>query len=75
MSVDHRAARHAAVAQLLDAVEAMLILYRSVPESDRVEEWSARAERITGELACHLHAARSRLPADVRAPVGPSSPV
>lgn len=60
-------ARHAAVAELLDALEALLILYKSVPPAERVEEWSAQAERITGELGCHLHAARSRLPARVGA--------
>lgn len=66
-AVDHSTARHAAVAELLDALEAMLIRYRSVPEADRVDAWSAQAERITGELGRHLHAARSRLPAGVRA--------
>ena len=67
-AVDHSTTRHAIVVELFDALEAMLILYKSVPEADRVAEWSTRAERITGELGCHLHAARSRLPADVGVP-------
>lgn len=64
----HRIARHEAVAELFDALDAQLILYKSVPEADRLEEWSAQAERITGELGCHLHAARNRLAAHVRTP-------
>jgi hypothetical protein len=39
-----------------------------VPEAHRVEEWSVHAERITGELGFHLHAARSRLAPHVRSP-------
>lgn len=70
--VHHGEARHAAVAELFDAIDALLILYKSVPEADRVEEWSAQAERITGELGCHLHAARNRLAAHVRAPSVPT---
>jgi hypothetical protein len=72
-AVDHSTARHAAVAELFDALEALLILYKSVPEADRVEEWSAQAERITGELGRHLHAARSRLPAVVRVSSAPTA--
>lgn len=67
IAVGHTATRHAVVAELLDALEALLILYRSVPEADRVAQWSAQAERITAELGCHLQVARGRLPAHVRA--------
>lgn len=71
-AVDQSTARHAAVAELFDALEALLILYKSVPEDDRVVQWSEQAERITGELGCHLHATRSRLSAHVRRPPVPT---
>jgi hypothetical protein len=58
-------ARHAAVADLFDALEAMVVVYRSVPTADQVRRWSDDAERITGDVARHLSVARDRLSATI----------
>ena len=54
-------ARLAAVSELFDALEALLIAYQALPSADRAERWSGDAERITGEVARHLGTARSRI--------------
>lgn len=54
-------ARTAAVADLFDALEGLLIAYHALPDSDRAQRWSGDADRITGEVARHLGTARSRL--------------
>jgi hypothetical protein len=59
------ATRHAAIADLFDALEAMVVVYRSVPAADQVQRWSDDAERITGDVARHLSAARERLSATI----------
>ena len=53
--------RAAAVADLLSALEVVLLSCRIVPEADRESSWDVDAERITGELARHLATARARL--------------
>jgi hypothetical protein len=53
--------RHDAIAELFEALEALMFVYQSPPEAERVECWSADAERITGEVARHLSAARGRV--------------
>ena len=59
------AARSAAIADLLDALEGLMIHYGGLPEDEREARRSADADRITGEIARHLHTARRRLsPAD-----------
>jgi len=62
------AARHDAVAELFEALEALMIGYRLSPEAERVQRWSADAERITGEVARHLCAARTRIGQRPQAP-------
>jgi hypothetical protein len=57
--------RHAAVADLFDALEAMVVVYRSVPADDQARRWSDDAERITGDVARHLSTARDRLSATI----------
>jgi hypothetical protein len=54
-------ARSSAVAELFDALEGLLIVYQSLPTEDRDRRWSGDAERITGEVARHLCAARTRI--------------
>ena len=54
-------ARSAAVADLFDALEGLLIAYQALPDEDRAQRWSGDADRITGEIARHLGTARSRL--------------
>ena len=54
-------ARSSAVAELFDALEGLLIAYQALPDEDRAQRWSGDADRITGEVARHLCAARSRL--------------
>lgn len=51
--------------ELFDALEAMLIIYRSIPEQDQARRWSADAERITGDLARYLSTARERVSATI----------
>ncbi len=63
---DHRTrslqqARSSAVAELFDALEGLLIAYQALPAADRAQRWSGDADRITGEVARHLCAARTRL--------------
>lgn len=53
--------RHAVIADLFDALEAMVVVYRSVPADEQVQRWSDDAERITGDVARHLSMARDRL--------------
>jgi hypothetical protein len=55
------AARSAAIADLFAALEDLMIHYRTLPEAERPSHWSADADRITGEIARHLHAARHRI--------------
>jgi hypothetical protein len=57
--------RHTAVADFFDALEAMVVVYRSVPAADQARRWSDDAERITGDVARHLRAARDRLSATI----------
>jgi len=54
-------ARSAAVADLFDALEGLLIAYNALSDEDRAQRWSGDADRITGEVARHLGTARSRL--------------
>ncbi|MFC4943170.1 hypothetical protein [Pseudonocardia sp. GCM10023141] len=53
--------RSAAVSDLFDAVEALMIRYQALPDAERHQLWSADAERITGEVGRHLSVARARL--------------
>jgi hypothetical protein len=55
------AARAAAIADLFDALEALMIHYAALPEGERSVRWSADADRITGGIARHLHGARHRI--------------
>jgi hypothetical protein len=54
-------ARSAAVAELFDALEGLLIAYQALPDDERAQRWSGDADRITGEVARHLCTARTRL--------------
>jgi hypothetical protein len=54
-------ARSAAVAELFDALEGLLIAYQALPDEDRAQRWAGDADRITGEVARHLCTARTRL--------------
>jgi hypothetical protein len=54
-------ARSAAVADLFDALEGLLITYQALPSDERARRWSGDADRITGEVARQLGAARARL--------------
>jgi acetylglutamate kinase len=63
------AVRHEAVAELLDAMSELLTVYGSIADGDRVRCWGADAERITGEVARALSAARTRLSSTIPAPV------
>ncbi len=54
-------ARTAAVADLFDALEGLLISYQALPDEARAQRWSGDADRITGEIARHLGTARTRL--------------
>jgi hypothetical protein len=53
--------RHAVIDDLFDALEAMIVVYRSVRPEEQVRRWSDDAERITGDVARHLSSARDRL--------------
>lgn len=55
------AARHDAVAELFAALQTLLVDYRSPSEAGNVQSWNEDAERITGEVARHLCAARTRI--------------
>ncbi len=54
-------ARSTAIADLFGALEGLLINYQAVPEAERNRRWSADADRITGEVARYLNAARVRI--------------
>jgi hypothetical protein len=56
-------ARSAAVADLFSALEGLIISYQALPDTERSKQWSADADRITGEIARHLHGARHRIAA------------
>jgi hypothetical protein len=60
---DERDARAAAIGDLFAALEDLMIRYGTLPEDERPARWSADAERITGEIARHLHGARHRIAA------------
>lgn len=66
------AVRHEAVADLLAAMSELVTVYGSMADGDRVRCWGADAERITGEVARALSAARRRLSSTIPAPlIGP----
>ncbi len=54
-------ARSAAIAELFNALEALMVAYHALPEGHRREQWSADADRITGDVARHLSTARARI--------------
>ncbi|MFE7203331.1 hypothetical protein ACFU8R_23985, partial [Pseudonocardia alni] len=54
-------ARAEAAAVLLQRLEDLVVAYAGVPEADRRERLEADADRITGEVARHLQAARSQV--------------
>lgn len=64
-------ARTAAVADLFDALEGLLISYHALSDEDRAQRWSGDADRITGEIARHLGTARTRLSSTFAPPVCP----
>jgi hypothetical protein len=68
------AVRHEAVAELLAAMSELVTVYGSMADGDRVRCWSADAERITGEVARALGAARARLSSTFPAPVPAPTP-
>jgi hypothetical protein len=43
----------------------MVVVHRSVPAEEQARRWSEDAERITGDVARHLSAARTRLSATI----------
>ena len=51
----------AAIADLLAAIEDLLITYQAMPDRDREQRWATEAHRITGELSRQLAIARTRL--------------
>jgi hypothetical protein len=53
--------RHAAIADLLDGLEEIVVFYRSIPAGDQVQRWSDDAELVTGDLARQLSKARKKL--------------
>jgi hypothetical protein len=55
------ASRSAAISDLFAALDALMIHYGTLPEAERQSYWSADADRITGEIARQLHAARHRI--------------
>lgn len=55
--------RYAAIAAIFTALDELMGDYRSSPEAERVQRWSADADRITGEVARHLAVARARISA------------
>jgi hypothetical protein len=55
------AARHEAVAELFAALQTLMVDYQSPSEAGQVQSWNEDAERITGEVARHLCAARTRI--------------
>ena len=63
------ATRHAAVAELFEALEALMIVYGERSEAERVQRWNADAERITGEIARQLCTARTRIASTAPVPM------
>jgi hypothetical protein len=55
------AARSAAIADRFDALEGLITQFAALPEGERSVRWSADADRITGDIARHLHGARHRI--------------
>jgi hypothetical protein len=55
------AARYAAVAELFEALNGLMVVYESLPEPERSQRWADDAERITGQVGLHLSAARARI--------------
>jgi hypothetical protein len=53
--------RSAAVAELFDALEGLMVAYHALPEHERAQQWSADADRITGDVGRHLSTARTRI--------------
>jgi hypothetical protein len=49
------------MADLFDALDGFVIHYAGVARGGRSVRWSADADRITGEIARHLHGARHRI--------------
>jgi hypothetical protein len=54
-------ARSRAIESLFVALEDVMTRYQQLPDDDRARTWDRDADRITGELARHLSAARSKL--------------
>jgi hypothetical protein len=50
-----------AIAELFATLEGLLITYQALPESERLQRWSADAHRITGVVARQLSSTRSRI--------------
>lgn len=67
MSADHQvvatgcSTRYHAVRELFESLDALLVVYRSMPEDGRTRRWNADAERVTGEVARLLCTARSQI--------------
>jgi hypothetical protein len=59
----HSTSRYVAIADLFTALDGLMSTYQSSSEGERVQRWSADAERITGEVARHLAVARVRISA------------
>jgi hypothetical protein len=57
--------RHAAIGDLLDALEEIVVFYRSIPAADQPQRWSNDAELVTGDVARKLSKARKRLVATI----------
>jgi hypothetical protein len=55
--------RAAAIAELFEGLEGLIERYAALSETDRRLQWDVDADRITGEVARCLGAARTRLPA------------
>lgn len=53
-------ARAAAIAELFESLDALMVAYQALPVEDRSRHWSADADRITADVARHLSAARAR---------------
>lgn len=64
------AARSAAIEDLFQALDRLMTTYQALPQIERTERWSADADRITGEIARHLHGARRRVSANAAPPRG-----
>ncbi|MCE0764886.1 hypothetical protein LWC35_18520 [Pseudonocardia kujensis] len=58
--------RAEAAAMLLARLEDLVVAYASLPADERVEVFSRDADRITGEVARYLQAARHQITASPR---------